>query len=66
MVTQIEKLNFDGKIVRPFTTHEGSGLGSVPYQLKKLCKGATCTEGLSVRGSDVYDAKEKVEKWVNN
>ena len=27
MVTQLEKLDFNGKTVRIFTTHEGSGLG---------------------------------------
>ena len=64
MVTQLEKLDFTGKIVRPFTTHEGSGLGSVPYQVKKICKGAVMTEGLSILGSSVYNAKEKVENWV--
>lgn len=64
MVTQLEKLNFEGKIVKPFTTHEGSGLGSVPYQLKKICKGAILKEGLAIRGSEVNSSKEKIEKWV--
>ena len=66
MVTQLEKLNFKDKIVRPFTTHEGSGLGTVPFQVKKLCEGALIKDGLAVKGSDVYTAKEKVEKWVLN
>ncbi len=66
MVTQLEKLDFSNKIVRPFTTHEGSGLGKVPYQVKKICKGATMTNGLSILGSSVYDSREKVEKWINN
>lgn len=30
MVTKLEKLNWAGKTVRPLTTHEGSGLGSIP------------------------------------
>lgn len=64
MVTQLEKLDFTNKIVRPFTTHEGSGLGSVPYQLKKICKGAQLTEGLSIKGSLVNEAKSKVEEWI--
>ena len=64
MVTQLEKLDFTNKIVRPFTTHEGSGLGSVPYQLKKICKGAYFTEGLSIRGTMVYESKNKVEEWI--
>lgn len=64
MVTQLERLDFDGKIVRPFTTHEGSGLGSVPFQLKKICKGAILKDGLSIRGSEVYNSRKKVEEWV--
>ena len=64
MVTQLEKLDFTGKIVRPFTTHEGSGLGSVPNQLKKICKGADIKEGLAITGSQVSSAKSKVENWV--
>lgn len=64
MVTQLEKLNFEGKIVRPFTTHEGSGLASVPAQLKKLCRGAQVESGLAISGSSVYSAKDKVQKWL--
>ncbi|MBQ8468165.1 MAG: flavodoxin [Clostridia bacterium] len=64
MVTQLEKLNFEGKIVRPFTTHEGSGLGSIPSQLKTLCKGATIESGLAIRGADAHSSKNRVEDWV--
>lgn len=64
MVTQLEKLDFNGKIVRPFTTHEGSGLGSIPYQLKSLCKGAKIEEGLAIRGSAVHSSKNRVENWI--
>ena len=64
MITALEHLNWEGKIVRPFTTHEGSGLASVPSELKSLCKGATITEGLAIQGSTVYNAKDKVESWI--
>lgn len=64
MVTQLEKLNWSGKVVRPFTTHEGSGLGSVPNQLKKICVGAEVKEGLAIRGSSVKNSKTIVEDWI--
>lgn len=64
MVTPLEKLNWVGKIVRPFTTHEGFGLGSIPSQLKEICKGAEATEGLAMKGSNVKSAKNRVEAWV--
>ena len=52
MITQLEKLDFTGKIVRVFTTHEGAGLGSIPAQVKKVCKGANVLEdGIAIRGA---------------
>ena len=64
MVTQLEKLNWNGKIVRPFSTHEGSGLGNVVSQLKSLCAGAEICEGLAIKGSSVNSSKSKVEDWI--
>jgi flavodoxin len=65
MVTQLEKLNFEGKKVRIFTTHEGSGLGSIPSQVKRICVGANVDlNGLAIRGSSVNSAKNRVEDWI--
>jgi len=66
MVTALKNLDFSGKIVRPFTTHEGSGLGNIPSQIMKICIGANITEGLAIRGSSVNSAKDKVEDWIKN
>ena len=64
MVTALKDLDFTGKIIRPFTTHEGSGLGNIPEQLRKLCHDAILTEGLAVQGSSVYQAENEVQKWL--
>ena len=64
MVTQLEKLNRNWKIVRPFTTHEGSGLAGVPSQLKNICEWAEVLEWLAIRWSSVYQAKDTVENWL--
>ena len=64
MVTALKDIDFTGKIIRPFTTHEGSGLGSIPSQIKRVCKGATVTDGLAIRGSSVKSARNRVEDWV--
>ena len=61
MITQLEKLNWEWKIVRPFVTHEWSGLAWVPGQLKNLCKWAEVLEWLAIRGSSVYQTKATVE-----
>ena len=65
MFTQLEKLDFTGKIVKPFVTHEGSGFGSSQKDLKKLCEGALIKKGLSIPGANVYGAKDAVKSWIN-
>ena len=64
MVAQLEKLNWNWKIVRPFTTHEWSGLAGVPSQLKDICEWAEVLEWLAIRWSSVYQAKATVENWL--
>lgn len=57
------------KTIIPFTTHEGSGLGSCVEDLKQLFPKATFKEAFSIYGHDVRDGKSDVEKWlkkVNN
>lgn len=63
--TQLEKLDFEGKIIKPFVTHEGSGFGRSETDIKKICSGAELKKGLSIQGSFVDGAKDKVKNWVN-
>ncbi|ADC47130.1 hypothetical protein mru_1280 [Methanobrevibacter ruminantium M1] len=62
--TQLEKLDFDGKTIKPFVTHEGSGFGKSEKDIKNLCPGVKLAKGLSIRGSSVEDSKKKVKHWV--
>lgn len=64
LVTALKDIDFSGKIIRPFTTHEGSGLGSIPNQIKRICSGAEILEGLAIRGSSVNTSKNRVEEWI--
>lgn len=64
LFTALKGLDYSGKIVRPFTTHEGSGLSGVPRQLKEICVGAEVLDGLSIIGSQVNNSKKKVEDWI--
>ena len=66
MFTQLERLDFNNKIVMPFTTHEGSGLANVVRDITKIAKGATVKPGLAIVGSSVNSAKSKVEVWIKN
>ena len=65
MFTQLEKLDFTEKIVKPFCTHEGSRMGNSENDIKRICKGATVLEGLPIQGSTVKSDKQKVENWIN-
>ena len=68
--TFIEKHSWQGKTVIPFSTHEGSGLGSTESRLKKVCEGATVLKGLAVRGSIAQNSQEQarkaVKRWLAN
>jgi len=61
-VGYIEKGNTE---IRIFTTHEGSGLGSIPSQVKRVCKGANVLEdSIAIRGAYAKSSKDKIEKWL--
>ena len=64
--TQLDKLDFTGKVVKPFATHEGSGMGRVETVLKQKCGGAAVKKGLAIQGSAVHSAaaEKQIEKWV--
>ena len=65
MFTALKDIDFTGKIIRIFTTHEGSGLSSVPRQVKEVCNGANVlNDGIAIQGSSVKNAKSKIESWV--
>ena len=64
LFTALKGLDYTGKIIRPFVTHEGSGLSSIPNQLKDICNGATVTNGLAISGSIVNSSRSKVENWL--
>ncbi len=63
--TALEGLNFTGKRIRVVSTHEGSGLASMPSDVKKMCKGAEVDmNGLAIVGSQAKNSKQKVAEWV--
>ena len=64
MFTELNRLDFNGKIIMPFSTHEGSGLGGVVGDLKRICVGSEVKEGLAIVGSYVNSSKSKVEQWI--
>ena len=64
--TFLEEYNLAGKTVIPFATHRGSGLGSGPRDISKLCPNSRVLDGLSVRGEDAINSQDDVNKWIQN
>ena len=62
--TFLDKHDWNGKIVCPFCTNEGSGLANSVADLAKLTPGAENKTGLSIKGSQVQDAKADIEAWI--
>lgn len=62
--TFLEALDWTGKIIHPFCTHEGSGLSGTERKIAAVCKGACVTPGLAIRGSDVDANAGTVRAWA--
>lgn len=54
-----------GKTIRPFCTHEGSGMGVSERDIKRLCPDAVVENGLAIHGTNVEKSGKKIERWVN-
>ena len=65
LIAQLEQLDFTGKTVRVFVTHEGSGLSNIPSQVKEYCKGANVlNDAIAIQGSRVKQSRDKIEVWL--
>ena len=64
MFTFFSRYDLNGKTLYPFTTHEGSGLGSCPSDLRRAYPNASVQKGFSIYGHEVRSGKAKVEKWL--
>lgn len=64
MFTFFDQYDLNGKTVIPFSTHEGSGLGSVVSDLKKLYPDADFKTAFSIYGHESRKDLSKVDKWL--
>ncbi len=62
--TFLERHDWQGKVVIPFCTHEGSGLSDTENRLRTACRGASVLNGLAVRGSVAQNERETARKQV--
>lgn len=66
--TAIEALDWQGKTIAPFNTHEGSGSAGMFGTLARVCVGSTVLDGLTVQGSTAQNqrdvAEQRVDEWL--
>jgi flavodoxin len=62
--TFLSSYDFSGKIIAPFCTHEGSGLGRSVTDISKLCPKSKLLNGLAIRGGSVRTAQGEVLGWL--
>lgn len=62
----LESFDFTGKKVRPFCTHEGSGLGRSESDIFMACPTAILDMGCAVLGHEVNESGDFLEMWVRS
>ena len=62
--TFLEALDWTGKTIHPFCTHEGSGLCGTE-SIARICQGARVTDGLAIRGSDADHCADGIQRWLS-
>ncbi len=63
--TFLENLNWKGKTIHPFCTHEGSGLSNTEKDIKKAVPEAVVTDGLAIFGSRAEISDNAVKTWIS-
>ena len=63
--TFLDAHDWTGKVICPFCTNEGSGLANSITDIANLAPEAELKMGISIKGSQVQDAKADIEAWVN-
>ncbi|MDE7361375.1 MAG: flavodoxin [Oscillospiraceae bacterium] len=62
--TFLERYDFSGKVIRPFCTHEGSGLGGSIGDICAAAPNAAVERGIAIRGSDAPGSEKALKQWI--
>lgn len=62
--TFLKEHDLSGKIIIPFCTHEGSGLGNSVRDIKKQATASTIVHEIAIYGNQVYDSEEVIDQWL--
>lgn len=60
----LEQLDFSGKLIKPFCTHEGGGMGRSESDIRRACPTARVADGLPIRGCDLKYELSAIEDWM--
>lgn len=60
----LEQYDFTDKILKPFCTHEGGGLGRSEEDIRHVCPHGLLAPGLSIIGADVKHDLASIEAWA--
>lgn len=63
--TFLADYDLSGKILVPFMTHGGSGMGRSESDMKKAAPKSTVVDGLAIRGSRANDSEEEVKEFID-
>ena len=66
VMTQLEKLNLNGRTIYPFNTHGGSGVGNTVTDIKQYAIGSNVKDGFPLLGTYVKDNKEGAMNDITN
>ena len=68
MQSFFRKFNLNSKILIPFTTHEGSGLGNTKTELQNAYPDATILDGFSITGHEAQtpQAHDAIRQWLES
>ena len=62
--TFLSQMDLSGKIIKPFCTHEGGGVGRSEQEIRKLCPQAQIMEGLPICGTGLNYELSDIEEWA--
>ena len=60
----LDAYDFTGKTIKPFCTNDEGTFGISLLEMQGALKGAKLTDGLAIRGVNVYDADERIRTFV--
>jgi flavodoxin len=64
IATFLEQYDFQGKIISPFVSHGGGGLGRIVSELARLAPYSTIKEALSISSDGGASLSRNIDAWL--